>query len=366
MNDYRLNYALSEIDERYLILLDSVAEENCSGRKTTSSKKLIRTILIAAVITAFLSITAYAVYSIHAAKQDKLREQLKIEESKTESYVEYDTATQESSGFVLLASINDGESQRVYVDISPVESEIIAEVFDEYLFFWSIEGWNLDGMPIWMMAGPAIEADPPDPPHPADISEAYDEDSKTLTLECVISNDAIWQAQQAENTERVNLTVTLFDGKAMADSSNGNVNEWLSSQESYGSVSFTPTIPEMRAFDFQNTVYYDKESGRKITLVGLTLSPTSAIWKLNFEDDEEIYLSKDETRLVPWLQGADRVTNGAMIHFTDGNSICTYGAMRSYYENGVVNCLCKWEKAININDVESITLGDLTLWQTNG
>ncbi len=363
MNNYRLNHALSEIDERYLIMVDSVAEENRRGRKTKSPKKLIRTILIAAVITALLSITAYAVYSIHAAKQDKLREQLKIEESKTESYVEYDTASQETSGVVLLSTINDGEFQKVYLDISPVEPEIIAGFPDTYNFFWNIEGWELDGYSPWMIATPVIETEPP---LAVKITEAYDEDSKTLTLECNISNDAILQAKQTENSESIKLTVTLLDSQAMAESGNGSVNEWLSSQKSYGSIQFTPTEQEKSFFNFQNTVYFDKESGRVITLVGVELSPTSAVWQFNYEDDEKISTGEDQAQLVPWLQVEDRVTNGAMIHFTDGSSFCTYGALRSYYENGVVNSYCKWEKAINIKDVESITLGDLTLWQTNG
>ncbi len=363
MNNYPLNYALSEIDERYLILMDSVAEENCRGRKTTSSKKLMRTLLIAALITVLLSITAYAVYSIHAAKQEKLREQLKIEESKTESYVEYDTASQETAGVVLLSTINDGEFQKVYLDISPVEPEIIAGFPDTYNFFWNIEGWEFDGYSPWMIAIPVIETEPP---LAVKITEAYDEDSKTLTLECNISNDAILQAKQAENGESIKLTVTLLDSQAMAESGNGSVNEWLSSQKSYGSIRFTPTEQEKRFFNFQNTVYLDKESGREITLVGLDLSPTSAVWQFSYEDDEKISTGENQAQLLPWLQVEDKITNGAKITFADGNSFCTYGALRGYYENEVVNCYCKWEKAININDVESITLGDLTLWQADG
>ena len=363
MNDYRLSYALTEIDDRYLIRADSVAKEICRGRKATSPKKMMRTFLIAAVITALLSVTAYAVYSIHTAKQEKLREQLKIEESKTESYMEYDTAYQETSGLVLLASINDGEFQKVYVDISPVEPEIIAGFLENYSFFWNIEGWEVDGFSPWLIAIPVIKTEPP---LSAKIIEAYDENSKTLTLECNISNDAILQAKQAENSESIRLTVALLDRQAMADSGNNSVNEWLSSQENYGSVRFIPTEQEIRVFDFRNTIYIDQESGQEITLVGLDLSPTSAVWKFSFDNDDEIYLNNDQLWLVPWLQVEDKITNGAKITFADGNSFCTYGALRGYYENEVVNCYCKWEKAININDVESITLGDLTLWQADG
>ena len=363
MNDYRLNYALTEIDERYLVLVDYVAEENYRRRKTKPSKKLMRTLLIAVLIAALLSITAYAIYSIHVARQEALREQLKIEESNTESYVEFDTASQEKSGLVLLSTINDGEFQKVYVDISPVELEIIAGYSTRYSFYWNIEGWEFDGSSPWITAIPVMKTEPP---NSVNIAEAYDENSKTLTLQCDIQNKAIQQAQQSYDNEKVKLTVTLLDMRAMAESGNGNVSEWLSSQESFGSIWITPTAQEVRCFDFHDIIYTDEESGKEITLVGLELTPTSAVWKFTYENDEEIIASQDQKLLIPWILVKDNIMNGAEIIFSNGDNFCTYGALREYYENGVVNCYCMWEKAIDINAVESVTLDDITLWPADG
>ena len=359
----KILFALNDIDDCFLEETSAFMAGKKSRRKTVTLKRKARTLLIAAIIMALLMATAYAVYNIHAAKQRNLKEQLMIEESNTESYVEYDTSTHETSGLVLLSTINDGEFQKVYLDISPVEPEIIAGFPDSYNFFWNIDGWELDGVSPWMIAIPVIKTEPP---LAVKITEAYDENSKTLTLECNVQNSAIEQVQQSNNYERVKLTVTLLDGQAMAESGNGNVSEWLSTQESYGSIWITPTEQEIKYFDFHNTEYIDKENGSEITLVGLELSPTSAVWKLNYADDEEIHVNQDQMRLIPWLQVEDRITNGARINFLNGESFCTFGALRSYYENGVVNCYCRWEKAIDISAVESVTLDDITLWPADG
>ena len=90
MNRYQLNRALTGIDDRYLTMVDRKTEEAQTMRqKNIKSKKIFRTILIAAVITALMGITAYAVSSIHAARQQTLRADLKIDENEVSGYTEY-------------------------------------------------------------------------------------------------------------------------------------------------------------------------------------------------------------------------------------------------------------------------------------
>ena len=143
MNRYQLNRALTGIDDRYLTMVDRKTEEAQTMRqKNIKSKKFFRTILIAAVITALMGITAYAVSSIHAARQQALRADLKIDENEVSGYTEYaesepDTAVvsslAETAGaepqIQLISSLQQGDFQAVYFSVSPVPEETARSFF---------------------------------------------------------------------------------------------------------------------------------------------------------------------------------------------------------------------------------------------
>ena len=70
MKDYRLNRALTGIDERYLDMVDPFVQEvQDMNRTNRAPRRVLRTILIAAALTALFTLTAYAVSNIHAARQ---------------------------------------------------------------------------------------------------------------------------------------------------------------------------------------------------------------------------------------------------------------------------------------------------------
>lgn len=143
MNRYQLNRALTGIDDRYLTMVDRKTEEAQTMRqKNIKSKKIFRTILIAAVITALMGITAYAVSSIHAARQQTLRADLKIDENEVSGYTEYaesepDTASVSSLAetvgaeprIQLISSLQQGDFQAVYFSVSPVPEETARSFF---------------------------------------------------------------------------------------------------------------------------------------------------------------------------------------------------------------------------------------------
>ncbi len=143
MNRYQLNRALTGIDDRYLTMVDRKTEEAQTMRqKNIKSKKIFRTILIAAVITALMGITAYAVSSIHAARQQALRADLKIDENEVSGYTEYaesepDTASVSSLAetvgaeprIQLISSMQQGDFQAVYFSVSPVPEETARSFF---------------------------------------------------------------------------------------------------------------------------------------------------------------------------------------------------------------------------------------------
>ena len=143
MNRYQLNRALTGIDDRYLTMVDRKTEEAQTMRqKNIKSKKIFRTILIAAVITALMGITAYAVSSIHAARQQALRADLKIDENEVSGYTEYaesepDTGSVSSLAetvraeprIQLISSLQQGDFQAVYFSVSPVPEETARSFF---------------------------------------------------------------------------------------------------------------------------------------------------------------------------------------------------------------------------------------------
>ena len=143
MNRYQLNRALTGIDDRYLTMVDRKTEEAQTMRqKSIKPKRIFRTFLIAAVITALMGITAYAVSSIHAARQQALRADLKIDENEVSGYTEYaesepDTASVSSLAetvgaeprIQLISSLQQGDFQVVYFSVSPVPEETAQSFF---------------------------------------------------------------------------------------------------------------------------------------------------------------------------------------------------------------------------------------------
>ena len=99
--------------------------------RASPARRFWRTALLAAVIAAFLGLTAYAVgLSVHQQRQQELRQDLNIEGSGTNSYVEYPVPTEESAptpGVTVLSAISDGQEQMVYVNVCPVSEEEVEQ-----------------------------------------------------------------------------------------------------------------------------------------------------------------------------------------------------------------------------------------------
>ncbi|MBO5557083.1 MAG: hypothetical protein J5927_07850, partial [Oscillospiraceae bacterium] len=87
-------------------------------------------------------------------------------------------------------------------------------------------------------------------------------------------------------------------------------------------------------------------------------------WLAEHENMETIY-GRPETEearqeQLGWLQAIDRVTMGAQLHFSDGSTTSTPGAVRTNYEDGYVKDVCLLgNSSINIHTVTAITMGDI-------
>nr|MCR5089045.1 hypothetical protein [Oscillospiraceae bacterium] len=254
-------FALNNVNDAFLEETRELMDRSAVSQKPAKSR-IVRTILIAAVLAALMAATAYAIVSIHQKRQQELKADLKIEENNVNSYTEYPVPSQSSvSGVTLLSTVNDGEFQRVFVNVSPVKRDVIDRFPETVAFAWRLDGMTLNGEDYWMTAGPKLKSGTSvsgyDAIREAVYQDAYDEETETLTLECSISNDAIAQAQAYENSERVHLTLTLCDRQAQADANVGLSAEWLGSQEPFGSVWIAPTDQETRYFDFHQAFCRD-------------------------------------------------------------------------------------------------------------
>ena len=116
---------LNSIDDDYISEADVFDPETIQEppERIVHMKKRVITFALAAALMLVLGITAYAIWSIHAARQQELKADLKIEENNVSSYMEYTVPDEQASGLVLLSAVNDGDVQRVFVNISPVAEE---------------------------------------------------------------------------------------------------------------------------------------------------------------------------------------------------------------------------------------------------
>lgn len=364
MNREIISDALNRLDDRHISetevfapdLMQSAPERTKPMNRYTSKRTTKRfvTLLIAACLVLSLGIAAYAAWSIHTARQQELRDDLNIVESNTESYVEFNISDEENdisieteSKLVLLSTVNDGQNQRVYVNISPVTEEEAAGFGDYTSFSWNIEGAELGGF-----AGPNLPADlsvSGDEISAAVLEHAYDAETKTITLLCYID---------IKSTEKV---VESLGSSVLPFVVNMRVND---ETKSFGPVSLSLTEEQCRYFDFGPAIYHDKELDKEIEIVGLELTPFSAVWKVAYESAADFHKpNADWDAYQPWSILEDKVSIESEIVFADGSTFSTGGAMTTPYSDGVVNLTCNWGKAININSVERIVLGDLVLWE---
>lgn len=316
-----------------------------------TSKRTVKrfvTMLIAACLVLSVGIVAYAAWSVHAARQEELRADLNIVENKAESYVEYEVPDAQEEGLVLLSAVNDGQEQRVYVNISPV-SEAEAAKFPEDVRF----GWSIEGTELWGFAGPVLPTEMSvsgaEEIRAAVLEHAYDSETETMTLLCYVNVAAAKKVSEELGCSELPFVLNMEIG---------------GETKSYGPVSLALTEEQRRDFDFGPAVYYDKELDKEIEIVGLELTPFSAIWKVAYEHAADFHKpDADWDAYKPWSMLEDKVCLEAEIILADGSSFSTGGPVTTPYSNGVVNLGCSWGAAIDINAVERIVLGELVLWE---
>lgn len=347
-------------------VLAQIRAERGQERRTghPRSRRLLTLALAAALLLSF-GLVAYAISSVHARKQEELRQELNMDGSHAKSYVEYEVPAEDAPGLVLLSAINDGEFQKLYVNVSPVTEEQLDRYEDGQYFMWQLEGMTGFG-------SAEINLKPDRSVHnreelmAAIREDAYDAETQTLTLRIYISENSVREAQQSTGSDAVTLHVWLWDGMAWEESGSGaefhSLEDWLRALPGFGSVRFLPTEREAVFFDLGGYRWWDEESGRELELLSLELGPSSAVWRFRFAEAERVYADPDQRELMAWLGAGDRALTRLRLLFADGTELALPGPMRSPLENGAVCAYLGWEKAVDIHAVTRITLGDTVLW----
>lgn len=359
------------VKKRVLSQIGAEEEKRIPTRSRAGARtRRIFTLALAAALLLSLGLVAYAVSSIHAARQQELRSDLYIDENHIGSYVEYDVPEDSTDGLVLLSAINDGEFQKVYVNVSPVTEDQLSRFPETWHFAWKLEGSRINGEEWWGTASPRLSPGRSVSGHEeilaAILEDSYDVETQTLTLCCEVSDSMIREVQESSGNQSVVLTVSAWDSAAMAEAGVGQVAEWINVQPSFGSVSFSPTEQELVVFDLGNYRYHDEESGRELELVSLDLSPTGAVVRLRYDGVEEIYAKRDQGELTTWGNVESRAIQTIAVEFSDGSTLTIPGFLADPFENGTVNCYLGWEQTIDLHNVQRITLGDAILWKNPG
>ena len=206
-------------------------------------KKRIITFALAAALLLALGSVAYAVWSIHTARQQELKADLKIEENNVNSYNEYAITDDQASGLVLLSSVNDGQEERVYVNISPVSEEEASGFPNQTEFWWSIQDTEIGGFAAPQLpAGESLSG--ADAIRKAVMENAYDRETRTMTLQCYLDVSRIKKALEDSDSGSFPLLVQMRVGEDVL--------------RTFGPVSFALTEEQSRYFDFGHAVYHDE------------------------------------------------------------------------------------------------------------
>ena len=150
-------FALNNTDDSFLEETRELLGRSAVSQKP-AKRRIVRTILIAAVLAALMAVTAYAIVSIHQRRQQELRENLKIEENHVAGYQEFEEISrpegtaaepnEKDASVQLISTFRNGRFADVYFSISPITREEA----------WDAIGWEQKNA-IYVIASNSRELD---------------------------------------------------------------------------------------------------------------------------------------------------------------------------------------------------------------
>lgn len=333
--------------------------------------RLLIAATVAVSIVAALGLAAYAISSIHQRRQEELRAQYMVEEHNVTSYVEYPEQTAESA-LSLLSAINDGEFQRVYVNISPISYE---EAYDGVLksdFWCSFDGgqtghnveipWDENKIKpedyytvLDEDTGAQFSSILPEKWAQYMMETSYDEQTQTLTLCCNILSEDIAGRDELELTlmrsviKDINKKVEVEPG----------VYGYEAEQIIYGSVLFKPTAAELRRIELESPVQFADEScGASGFISALEIYPTAMNVLVELADSEAPFSadgrSEKHMQQQSMANAMEEAVQTVKLSFADGTERYFPGTISAPVENGYIVCKGTWNSSIDIDAVTAV------------
>ena len=420
MKEYRLSRALTEIDDRYLDMVDRKEKEvHIMKQYGIRKKRMIRTILIAAVISALMGVTAYALSTIHTARQQELRANLQIEENNVSGYTEYPeeeaglAQTEESiqirPQIQLLSSMQQGDFQAVYFTVSPVSEETAHSFFfDNMVTEFSYIASNSE-IPedCWYTAGREEEGIEKSFAHPVPYTEGHEAEhmvtrnsqsglpdengvQQTVTFEVVdpewykpllmkhsydpetqsLMLMAMIYRKTVDFSKPVYLSIRCLDGTSVWSEMDTSIEEYISGYspvylEDYGTVTLEATDTAFISALLPNPIrLVNPENSGNLDILEIRLSANCVEWKIAHDDAELIHnldpeapsFHEDFEKQLQWIRFHDEILATAYLTFEDGSTFPLSGSAAAPYEDGITTLTSVWEGTIDIGKVKSITV----------
>ena len=337
---------LNDAQDEYLQSMGDMLQSKASA-KHLQAKRIITFTLAAALILG-LSAVAYAIgISIHRQRQEKLRYELQIDENNVTDYVEFAVPEEGAveGGLTLLSTMNNGDYQLLYFNISPVCEDMIACLDQENLrdrenrddrVFWPY--LYVDGEYYGILVNQL-----------ALYRDDYDPETETLTLRASLPN------LKFRDREAIEIRVAL-----------GYTDNYAQIHESasYGPASIPLTQQRVINVRFPEPVDFENpETGGKGQIIGADIYAEGVTWLVTHDEMEIVYPieSQDDLRWLPWARARDKLELEAQLNFADGSIRTDLAANRSEYWNGTVHDVYLFhDGTINIDQVVSITIGGQT------
>ena len=389
-------FALNNTDDSFLEETRELLGRSAVSQKP-AKRRIVRTILIAAVLAALMAATAYAIVSIHQKRQQELRENLKIEENHVAGYQEFEEISrpegtaaepnEKDASVQLISSFRNGRFADVYFSISPITREEA----------WDAIGWEQKNA-IYVIASNSRELDdayrkigkgtekdlygryPVLPPIQEDeylrthetreelLEKYYDADTQSLMLKTafLLSSDPIdWN-------KPVYMNVKIIELASLAMSMDETIEEYWARYDpvcvrDYGTIPVVISDTEYVAADFRekDILVPAPSSDKVLQVLGVKIYASEMEWQVTHEnvdlifnlprDDDEAFRRGYE-QLLEWLAVYDQVLDGSALIMEDGTQIKLSPSESTPYENGVVTLYSHLDPTIDLRKVAAISI----------
>ena len=391
-------FALNNTDDSFLEETRELLGRSAVSQKP-AKRRIVRTILIAAVLAALMAATAYAIVSIHQKRQQELRENLKIEENHVAGYQEFEEISrpegtaaepnEKDASVQLISSFRNGRFADVYFSISPITREEA----------WDAIGWEQKNA-IYVIASNSRELDdayrkigkgtekdlygryPVLPPIQEDeylrthetreelLEKYYDADTQSLMLKTafLLSSDTIdWN-------KPVYMNVKIIELASLAMSMDETIEEYWARYDpvcvrDYGTIPVVISSTEFLVADFSGKSILVKapSTDKVLNVLGVKIYASEVEWQVTHEDVDLIYnLPRDDDeafrrgyeQLLEWLSVYDQVLDSSALIMEDGTQIKLSPSESTPYENGVVTLYSHLSSTIDLRKVKAIRIID--------